>query len=98
MLTAPPRPAPLRPAPPLQDDLAPLREAPPPAGGRGGSWLTEQNVRPLNAEFEAAGGGGGGSRRGGAHDALTVATVNRYTYALGQVEVGGDSCALCAQV
>jgi hypothetical protein len=48
-------------------------------------------VRPLNAQYEAGGAAAGSragrGRRGDAHDALTIATTNRYTYALGQAGV-----------
>ncbi|KIY98059.1 hypothetical protein MNEG_9900 [Monoraphidium neglectum] len=70
------------------------RDAPAgPSGARdAASWLTEINVRPLNAQYEAGGAAAGSragrGRRGDAHDALTIATTNRYTYALGQAGAG----------
>ena len=52
------------------------------------SRLTEQNVGPFNAAFEAERAKG---RRGGGgeedHDIITVATTNRSTYGLGPLQV-----------
>jgi hypothetical protein len=87
----PPTPAPHHsfPSAPLRQDVpAPLAGPAPPA-----SRLTAQNISPFNAAYEIARtrvcGGSGEPEL----DALTIATVNRYTYGLG--EVGFDRSGVC---
>jgi hypothetical protein len=72
-----------RPPLPVQDIATSHGTLPPLAAGPA-ARLTEQLVSPLNAAYEAARGAAGRGPLADV-DALTIATVNRYTYGLGEV-------------
>jgi hypothetical protein len=74
--------------PPGPQDILAYRAPLPQLPAAPAARLTEQLVSPLNAAYEAARGAMGQAPLADA-DALTIATVNRYTYGLGEVGVGG---------